>query len=313
MQEDFGTAWKGIQDAIAAGDIGLALEVAWAGLRVVWLRGTQDIRLMWLDMSKYVQDTWLSVTGWLSKNMIDAVGGFKSIWNDFAAFIATTFENVGQSVYESINGMIVKAQKLFIDLGVVGDSPEEIAKAQAAADIKKAAIDTAEASWKQKRDAKFNASRDAIEAGRQSQQDALGKDIGGQQKALDEDMDRRRNAVKKDHSDAVSEKEAELKNAQAELAAAAAKAAEARRRGAGPKRGDLPGLPGLGLPDSASIAKATVGTFSAAGALALGQGGGGDSPVVRELKEHKNIQKNQLKEFERARIKLDKLDMAMRG
>jgi flagellar biosynthesis GTPase FlhF len=42
-----GTAWQGIQDAIAAGDLAGAMEVAWLGIQVVWEAGIAAITAAW--------------------------------------------------------------------------------------------------------------------------------------------------------------------------------------------------------------------------------------------------------------------------
>lgn len=41
------TTFKGIYDAIAVGDLAGAMEVAWAGMEAIWLRGTQSLVNMW--------------------------------------------------------------------------------------------------------------------------------------------------------------------------------------------------------------------------------------------------------------------------
>ena len=42
-----GTAWQGIQDAIASGDLARAMEVAWLGIQVVWEAGIATISKAW--------------------------------------------------------------------------------------------------------------------------------------------------------------------------------------------------------------------------------------------------------------------------
>jgi len=57
-----GTAWQGIQDAIAAGDLAGAMEVAWLGIQVVWETGIAAISAAWRHFkSFFVELFWSAV------------------------------------------------------------------------------------------------------------------------------------------------------------------------------------------------------------------------------------------------------------
>jgi flagellar biosynthesis GTPase FlhF len=57
-----GTAWQGIQDAIAAGDLAGAMEVAWLGIQVVWEAGIAAISAAWRRFkSFFVELFWSAV------------------------------------------------------------------------------------------------------------------------------------------------------------------------------------------------------------------------------------------------------------
>jgi hypothetical protein len=57
-----GTAWQGIQDAIAAGDLAGAMEVAWLGIQVVWETGIAAISKAWRSFkSFFVELFWSAV------------------------------------------------------------------------------------------------------------------------------------------------------------------------------------------------------------------------------------------------------------
>jgi hypothetical protein len=57
-----GTAWQGIQDAIAAGDLAGAMEVAWLGIQVVWEAGIAAISTAWRRFkSFFVELFWSAV------------------------------------------------------------------------------------------------------------------------------------------------------------------------------------------------------------------------------------------------------------
>jgi phage-related protein len=57
-----GTAWQGIQDAIAAGDLAGAMEVAWLGIQVVWETGIAALTAAWRSFkSFFVELFWSAV------------------------------------------------------------------------------------------------------------------------------------------------------------------------------------------------------------------------------------------------------------
>lgn len=58
--------WKGITDAIVAGNFSLAFEIVFASAKLAWLKGVQPLYEIWQNL----------------------VAGIKTMWNDLAAYIA---------------------------------------------------------------------------------------------------------------------------------------------------------------------------------------------------------------------------------
>lgn len=54
----FGQAWQGIQDAMAAGDLSLALNIAWVGIRAVFDRGIGELEKLWIEFKYFFVDIW---------------------------------------------------------------------------------------------------------------------------------------------------------------------------------------------------------------------------------------------------------------
>jgi len=52
----------GISDAMAAGDLKLAAEVAWAGIKVAWTKGTGWLRTQWAELRFYLEKVWGEAT-----------------------------------------------------------------------------------------------------------------------------------------------------------------------------------------------------------------------------------------------------------
>lgn len=75
LKNTFTASWKGIKDAIAAGDLRLAMQIAGAALRIVWLELTHQLEKIWFKFLK---------------NVINAFAAFLK----FAARFAVLTENV---------------------------------------------------------------------------------------------------------------------------------------------------------------------------------------------------------------------------
>ncbi len=73
-------AWRGIADALAAGDIGLAAKVLWLTLRVAWQKGVAWLKGHWLDWKKAFLDT-----------ATDAFYGVLALWAQLKAKLATVW------------------------------------------------------------------------------------------------------------------------------------------------------------------------------------------------------------------------------
>lgn len=332
MQADFDTAWKGIQDAIAAGDFGLALEVAWAGMRVIWQQATIDVNKMWLEAKEYFLSIWSEAQHGLGIIFIDAIAVMKKAWTEAVSFMKKLWDGVGAAItdtFDEIYRVGAKTKAAFTAKPIMTNdefhrytrgqmSPEEKAEIEERIRKNKEMLkqqfsdidDTVNNAKKKTAD---TLSADLAEAEKTRQQDLLKieKERLETQQALTEDMARNKTARDADYAAAVAAKQAELEAARAALDAAAGKAAEAKRLGAGPERGDLPGLE---LPDigAGSQSRAAT-TFSAAALVALGQGGGPQDRLLVEAKEQRKIQAKFLAEAEKMRRKLDVLDMAARA
>jgi flagellar biosynthesis GTPase FlhF len=111
-----GTAWQGIQDAIASGDLAGAMEVAWLGIQVVWETGIAAISAAWRNFkSFFVELFWSAVyavarafnTAWTSIEVAfwtvvnaladgwDAfVYGLTVAFNEFVAFFRRAWARV---------------------------------------------------------------------------------------------------------------------------------------------------------------------------------------------------------------------------
>ncbi|TVQ57545.1 MAG: phage tail tape measure protein, partial [Phycisphaerales bacterium] len=112
----FGAAMRvidGIRDALAAGDLSLAAQVLWAGLRVAWERGIAPLREMWTNFSAWferssvntfsgAQKAWLRVRAWFEQNFpeftlrvaqtwANLTAGLREVWARFQNWLSDRF------------------------------------------------------------------------------------------------------------------------------------------------------------------------------------------------------------------------------
>lgn len=63
------TTWGGIRDAMMSGDLGLAAQIAFQGVKVAALDATQEIRAAWDQISGYVMGAWDAVSAYLQQKL----------------------------------------------------------------------------------------------------------------------------------------------------------------------------------------------------------------------------------------------------
>jgi len=122
------TAYGGVVDAVAAGDLGLAGEVALAGLESAWRTGAATII-----------DTWDVATSAILSTWTDTVAGAQAIGENLTAWFSTTWLDIKGFAFDAFNAIMNKwdsasgwiADKLIdisVATGVVEGDAEEIKK-----------------------------------------------------------------------------------------------------------------------------------------------------------------------------------------
>lgn len=125
------TAFKGISDAVSAGDIQLAVDILWAGIQVAWIKGTDAVKAAWDTTSIYLEgaiDVLGTTMGTLWEQSINTMAGafdkfvlyIRHAMQDASTYIAETLANADPTGYlgdvESIREE-GKAQHEMIDKG----------------------------------------------------------------------------------------------------------------------------------------------------------------------------------------------------
>jgi len=105
LKDDALTAYQGIADAMAAGDISLAVKVLWLTIKMEWTRGVNFLEKAWLNFRNFFirigYDAWHGLLAvvevvWnaLEVGWIETTAFFSKTWASFTGFFAKTWERI---------------------------------------------------------------------------------------------------------------------------------------------------------------------------------------------------------------------------
>lgn len=112
LKSDAITAWKGIGDALAAGDIALAAKILWLSLKMEWKRGIHFLKGLWLKFKESFQSIATDMTFGAALVFNDAWSGLEIAWTETVDFLAdawSMFTNLLTRTWHSAVGFIKKA------------------------------------------------------------------------------------------------------------------------------------------------------------------------------------------------------------
>ena len=266
LKTDALAAWKGIGDALATGDVGLAAKILWLTLKMEWQKGVNFLQSKWQEFAGFFTEVFSNASFNIAHHLTDAWAGIQTAWVETTTFLASTWDNfIGllQKGWNRFAGFFAQVWARIKGMFGQGDADAEIAKINA---------DVA------RQDTEINTKRDQAlaerDTARQKRRDEIERDRGLAKEALVDQQAQAQADRESKHQAALSDAEKELAQARAEWEAALA---EAEKKGAEtekPKGLEKPS-PGLFTPEGldAAIEKAkvdVVGTFNAAAVQGLG-------------------------------------------
>lgn len=255
-------AWRGIADALAAGDIALAARVLWMALRVQWLKGVQYLKGLWLGFkTNFLQVATEAFYGAV-KLAAGAWAGLRAAWVQTVAFLKkawTTFTSTLASAHRVAVGFVER------QLHRLRGAFDETYDVEAAIAISQ----SSQRADLQRIEGDKQSDLAASEQQRQQQLAAIGQEFEDTAKALDqaaaEATERQRRAAQTEMDAAVADLEQARREYQAALDEAAQKRAASDAAGAEGGPGSMESLldqiQGLG----ASLSTAAERTISARG------------------------------------------------
>ena len=290
LKDDALAAWKGIGDALAAGDIGLAAEILWLSLKMVWQKGVHELNKLWVEVTSFFVTAWNTAIFATAKTMVNHQADMRRGWIETTAVMTDvwmSFCNVLSSAFRDVVGEIQKAWILVKGL-MDGLSMEEIALQALQVDR-----DTAAAKDKDAND--FGVVAEARANDRNRRLSVIDNNRNKTLAALDAERRRKASALDADNKRAVSGTQASLDAAKAKRDKALAKAAHAARFKAGQRDGKPPAVPdfqredmlanmGLAGLGGATKTSEASGTFSAFAVRGMQTGG----PMERVAKATEN-------------------------
>ena len=278
-------AWKGISDALAAGDIGLAARILWLTLKMEWQKGVAWLTEKWIGFKEAFLAVATEAVYGTAKILTSAWAGLQTAWVETVAFMSkawTTFTHHLVTGWRTAQNWIAKK---FVQLMAMFD---ESVDAEAAMRI----LDEDFAREQRGRDQATQQQLRDIEATRQAKRKAIDQEEQGTLEELNREKDARHVARKKQYDaevqsaeDAVAQARKEWQDALDEAARMRAEIAET----AGLERIKGPGdLEGLDLEGMGKKSISVQGTFNAMAAQGLGTGG----PMERAARAGEETAKN---------------------
>ncbi len=142
LQETATSAWRGIGDALVAGDIGLAAKILWLTLKMEFQKGINVLKAAWMGFKHFFIDTGnkaffgLLAAGeivWhgLQIAWIETIAFFKRLWHSFASSVASVWRSVVGWVERRIHDV-----HGVVDSGFDAEEAKRISEANEDADLK---------------------------------------------------------------------------------------------------------------------------------------------------------------------------------
>lgn len=213
------SAWGGIRDAIAAGDLKLAFKIVVLALKAEWIRIVNAIKAKWNKWIGFFQSIWTNAVFGAARIMTNAWAGLQKFWwnlTDTLADAWSVFTGFIQKTWNKTVGFLKKAWGKLKSL-VTGK------KGRSSADIDRETS---------RLNAEVDRKRDAAIMRRERERKqglaAIERNRKGTIDALNEELERREQARRDSEQSEIEENEAKLNEAKRELAKAIEEAKKKR-------------------------------------------------------------------------------------
>lgn len=164
--------FSGIADALMAGDIQLAADILWAGLKLAWLKGTDGMRSVWNSFKDVFMRTTLDMVFGAQAMWEKFSTGVKSVWASMVTESKTVGENIGHWLTRSSDPDLARDQDAAHNQALARIKSEGAADLNRLQGEKQQALDDIEAARKTAEDAQNKAATDATDKAKKDLKDA---------------------------------------------------------------------------------------------------------------------------------------------
>ncbi len=285
LKETALAAWRGISDALAAGDIALAAKVLWLTLKTEWQKGVAWLTEKWIAFKETLMAVWTEAVYGTAKILTSAWAGIQTAWVETVAFMSkawTIFTSGLVTGWRTAQNWI---SKKFVQLMAMFDDTVDVEATQKL-------LDEDFQREQQQREARTQGQLAEIETTRQARRKAIDEEERGTLGELDKEKDARHAARQKQYDADLKASEEAVKQARKDWQSALDEAAKKRAaisEKVGPGKTKKPGMPEL--PDVEGIgrrAASVQGTFNAMAVRGLESSG----PAERTAKGVEQVAKN---------------------
>jgi hypothetical protein len=123
---DATAAFAGIRDALAAGDLGLAMRIVGNLLRLEWQRAVGFLQEKWIGFKDFFLSVWTEATFGLSKLFIEAWAGLQTGWQETVDFMADAWTVMSDFIMANWNTAIGFIQKAWVRLKGLFDKDVDV-------------------------------------------------------------------------------------------------------------------------------------------------------------------------------------------
>jgi len=268
LKDDARRSFRGIVDALKAGDIGLAAKIAWLTLKLWWQKGIGWLKGLWYDFKRWFLRVAANAWGGFLTVFEYVVHGIEIAWIETVAFLRKTWTKFSTGLVKGWLWTTTAVKKLWNKLKglFVKGFDAEAANRE---------LDRAYQTRLQQIEDEQNARLKAAEERRRRERDLEKRTHDARIRRIVEENDARLRAIDEEHDRAVQATKDELEQTRSELNKLLTEADRKRRSKEKTKAGGPGGLkPPPNLPEITSNIQDAAANMAAVADVIRGQFGG---------------------------------------
>jgi len=133
-----GKTWKGISDALAAGNLALAAEIGLNGLKVAWYEALLWIQERWIGFKAKILDIWYSAVYGIAQMTLTGLAGIQTLWVNLQATFRGLWVKTVKFLGDTWDALYYWLARSFTNLTHLFSDAAEKAAAQKALDEEQA-------------------------------------------------------------------------------------------------------------------------------------------------------------------------------